>query len=120
LKQGKVAPTPDDPKSWESENWETKSKFLFNSCALTQEAFRNRTHPRLYEAFRTIFNKDELLVKIDKWGVMRPTFVEGKEREDWRWELSPHWDCNPHRYNDEVKQGKPRMYQVSYLGIIKY
>lgn len=32
-------------------------------------------------------------------------------REDWKWELLPHWDCNPHEYADELKRGLPRMYQ---------
>lgn len=137
-RKGKTAPLSDDARwdclfsrilrkfffcsalirTWEDGNWPAKGKFLFAEDAATQEAFNNRTHPKLYEVFRAIFQKDVLLSKVDKWGAMRGTvhdasvFPEtGGVREDWKWELLPHWDCNPHEYNEELKAGLPRMYQ---------
>lgn len=118
VRKGRTVPVPNDPRTWEDGNWPAKGKFLFDEDAVTQQAFNNRTHPKLYEAFRMIFKKDVLLAKIDKWGCMRGTVFDselfpatGGIREDWRWELLPHWDCNPHEYNDELKRGLPRMYQ---------
>ncbi len=119
VRRGKTEwPVPEDPRTWEDGNWPAKGKFLFADDAVTQEAFDNRTHPRLHRAFSQIFGTEQLLSKIDKWGAMRGTvhseelFPErGGFRSDWRWELLPHFDCNPHQSCAEVQRGLPRMYQ---------
>jgi len=106
-------PKPDDPYSWETDNWPSRGKFLLKNDAETGAAFRNRTHPRLHQAFSIIFGHQEILTKIDKWGCMRGTIMpDGSVRKDWRWQLEPHWDCNPHQYLEETtKLHLPRMYQ---------
>lgn len=71
LEQGGHAARRGDPSTWEDGSWPTRGKFLFKKDAETLPAFRNRTHPALVSVFRKVFGTEDLLTKIDKWGVMR-------------------------------------------------
>lgn len=105
----------NDFRTWESENWPTRSKFLSDMFASTQAAYDNRTNPVLYEVFSKIFGGEKRLWShVDCWGVFRGTSFldEGIERPDWRWQLEPHWDVDPWSYVQQVEDKKmPRMYQ---------
>lgn len=95
----------DDWRTWETDRWPTKSKFLSDVSAVTQEAFDNRTDPKLYDIFRAIFDGEHRLwCNVDAWGIFRGTVFEEEERADWRYELPPHWDVDPWRYVEEVRE----------------
>lgn len=60
-------------------------------------AWESRLAPALYKANALLFGRGDLLVKLDRFGMMRPTVFGGAEpRKDWQttgeW---IHWDQNP-------------------------
>lgn len=56
----------------------------------------NRQNPKVYEAFSTVLNNQNLIVEHDRLGVLRPTFRESGEKPDWRTRAKwVHLDCNP-------------------------
>jgi hypothetical protein len=109
-----------DPTSWESENWPTgRSRFLVDFPAVSPQALRNRTHPRLYQFFSALLRRRELFASIDAWGVMRGTRIVDVnapsgyvEHPEWRQNLTPHWDVNPWTYVQETTcEHLPPVYQ---------
>ena len=103
-----VVPNVDrnDPSTWEQEFWPTFDKYLVG-YATTQNAFYNRTHSNLHNAFSNIFGTDQLVSLIDRWGIMRPS----RHRKEWRIQLEPHMDVNPWNYVGQLKNGLPPQYQ---------
>eukprot|EP01052_Picozoa_sp_SAG31_P028679 SAG31_NODE_2789_length_5089_cov_4.516433_1_plen_400_part_00 len=74
--------------------------FLGYEAANTAQAWANRLASPLRTAYAALFDRNDLLVKIDRFGMMRPTVFEEAEvaapRREWQttgeW---IHWDQNP-------------------------
>lgn len=101
-----LGPSPPTSKQeLEKINWEdvyysryNMSKgFLGYEAPNCKEAWQNRLSPQLEQAFTTLFGRSDLLVKIDRFGMMRPTkFGDAEPIKAWQttgeW---IHWDQNP-------------------------
>lgn len=103
-KTGAASKSRTDPADWEDSKWPTaaflhKKGFIsgYADFENVDEAWRNRQDPRVYQVFRRLLGRRDLVVKLDRYGVMRPTVLaDGTEREDWLTEQSwLHWDQNP-------------------------
>ncbi len=56
----------------------------------------NRQNPKVYDAFCTVLNSNNLIVEHDRLGALRPTFRESGEKPTWRTrDRWVHLDCNP-------------------------
>lgn len=85
--------------------------FLGSEPPDTPTAWANRLSPSLVAVFAELFQRDELLVKIDRYGLMRPTLLrqEGAKeatvrRKEWQTTGSwIHWDQNPWEEPDFVR-----------------
>jgi hypothetical protein len=104
----------NDPATWKLANWlrihgtkyNEKRGFLGNNFSLSQVCWNIRQHPDLYQAFAIVLEDHRLNVKLDRYGLMRPTKIwsttpsgtrelvdfhpEWKTEERWI-----HWDQNP-------------------------
>lgn len=110
----------DDPSTWflrPPANWNstvfggsynTKRGFLGYKIAQSQAAWNVRQSPSLYRAFAAILEETKLKVKLDRYGLMRPTKVRVPRAEEdgggfvvedhpeWKTEERwVHWDQNP-------------------------
>jgi hypothetical protein len=109
------------PWTWENWNWPMNGKFLESAPAFHQQAFNNRTHETIYHVFSTIWNENYLMVNTDRWGIARGTLgllfpqpdgsFQKQDREDWRLELTKHWDYNPWLLVQDIHQGIAPGYQ---------
>ncbi len=100
---------PQTLEELERVNWEdvygsryNRSKgFIGYDAPDSDCAWRSRLAPALYSAYSTLFGRKDLLVKLDRFGLMRPTlFGTGSESEILRkdWQTTGewiHWDQNP-------------------------
>jgi len=102
----------DDPLTWDNNNWmrkfgDVKNGFV-NGFSETEvrESWNNRQNPNIYELFCNILGRDDLWVKFDRYGLMRPTKdIKIKapttrliDRPEWLTvENWLHWDQNPWR-----------------------
>jgi hypothetical protein len=103
---GLSSPPPSALPELEAIDWESaygsrynRSKgFVGYDAPDTPCAWAGRLAPGLIQAYRTLFSRGDLVVKLDRFGMMRPTvFEEGAPpRKDWQttgeW---IHWDHNP-------------------------
>jgi len=84
----------DDPDTWGNDRWPQQQKLgiLGSFPSIGKEAIRNRQNPKVYDVFRNLLGKDELLVTFDRFGILRPAKKnpEWKTLKDWI-----HWDLNP-------------------------
>jgi len=87
-------------KNWDGvsgSHYNTKKGFLTNENPMSEVAWANRISPALYHVNKQLFGRDDLVVKVDRYGLMRPTrFGPDVIRETW--ETSGqwiHWDMNP-------------------------
>jgi len=112
--------SPDDPKTWETCNFPTKSKFLVETPAFTPNAFKNRCNTLIYDIYCHLFQRKDLWCNIDNWGLFRGTkdllFKDGDkevimDRPDWRHNLKLHWDYNPWTLQKWMDKGDPELYQ---------
>lgn len=102
----------------EAMNWDavscsrynTKRGFLGFEPSWSTQAWANRLNPTLYRAYSLLFGREDLVVKIDRYGLMRPTqFVDetsGEVRSHPEWQTEGqwiHWDQNPWRELDFVR-----------------
>ena len=98
-----------DPKTWDKENFRTpNSPFLSQDYAISPQAFKNRVHPKLIEAFTALYGTPDLLTTIDFWGFKRGTLHNPA------WKLNPlrlHWDVDLESYLQDQKRGR-RRYQA--------
>eukprot|EP01113_Clastostelium_recurvatum_P020196 TRINITY_DN2399_c0_g1_i3.p1 TRINITY_DN2399_c0_g1~~TRINITY_DN2399_c0_g1_i3.p1 ORF type:complete len:457 (+),score=84.76 TRINITY_DN2399_c0_g1_i3:94-1464(+) len=93
----------NEPWTWN--NWASLARIgiLGNMPILYPQCVRNRQSPRVYDAFRSVFGKEDLIMSCERIGMMRPTRnVRVKQNEEPRdvpeWKtLSEwlHWDMNP-------------------------
>jgi hypothetical protein len=106
-----------DPATWETENWpDPKHVFLTNRYAVSEQAFRNRLHPRLIQAFAQLYDTEDLWTTIDFWGVKRATVFGDHSRPDWRTNpLALHWDTDIERYAKEREHGRKRYQAILAL-----
>jgi len=90
----------DDPDTWESWIELSKIGILGNDCILSKQMFENRQNPKIYESFRQILGKDDLMVTVSRASMMRPTkdvkFSDGvRNKPEWKTiEGWLHWDMN--------------------------
>lgn len=103
-KTGAQKKSRTDPADWEDDRYPTmlhmaKKGFISPMGDVDGEAcWMNRQNPRVYGAFRSLLGRDELVVSLDRYGVMRPTLVGGKRRDEWLTDPAwLHWDQNPWR-----------------------
>ena len=98
-----------DPKTWSKENFRTPSSpFLSQDYAISEQAFKNRVHPKLVDAFAALYGTHDVLTTIDFWGFKRGTLHNPA------WKLPPlrlHWDVDIARYVQDQKRGR-RRYQA--------
>jgi hypothetical protein len=109
------------PWTWEDCNWPMDGKFLMSNLAFHQQAFNNRTYETIYQVYVTLWHETRLSVNIDRWGITRGTcglrFLQPdssfqlQDREDWRLEITKHWDYNPWLLVQDMKQGITPNYQ---------
>lgn len=100
----------NDPTKWIDANWyevfgsgyNMKRGFLGYYPSVSNSAWNNRQSPNLVKAFSTIYGRQDLWVKIDRFGFMRPTRglikEENKTMDMPEWETERqwiHWDLNP-------------------------
>eukprot|EP01102_Stenamoeba_stenopodia_P009164 TRINITY_DN2690_c0_g1_i1.p1 TRINITY_DN2690_c0_g1~~TRINITY_DN2690_c0_g1_i1.p1 ORF type:complete len:298 (+),score=60.44 TRINITY_DN2690_c0_g1_i1:74-895(+) len=109
----------EDPTTWFAQppsNWNanvfggsynTKRGFLGYKIAQSQAAWDVRQSPKLHRAFAALLGDEKMRVKLDRYGLMRPTKVripkadgsEGfdvEEHPEWKTEEHwVHWDQNP-------------------------
>lgn len=103
----------EDPLTWDSQNWpDPSSCFLTSTYAISQQAFKNRLHPKILEVFQVLYGK-EVMGTIDFWGVKRPPgrFVDGAWKQEPDWKLNPlrlHWDTDIVQYVEDQKKGRKR------------
>jgi len=94
--------TRNDLESWGKRWPASKTGILGSGIICDQQAFDNRQSPELYEVFKNLYNEDDLLVSLDRYGAMRPTKDvpdnqgELHDRPEW-YGLDSwfHWDLNP-------------------------
>ncbi|MEL7039094.1 MAG: phytanoyl-CoA dioxygenase family protein [Cyanobacteria bacterium J06592_8] len=104
----------EQPWTWEDCNWAMNGKFLVSDPAFHQQAFNNRTHETIYQVYSTLWNQTHLQVNVDLWGIYRGTCelsfpqpdgsFKLQNREDWRLEITKHWDHNPWLLVEDIKQ----------------
>lgn len=106
----------DDPLTWDDPNWMKKFGDVKNGFVngFSEEelywSWENRQNPNIYKLFTIILNREDLWVKFDRYGLMRPTknirlkntsatdspkFISRPQwltEENWL-----HWDQNPWR-----------------------
>lgn len=81
--------------------YNTKRGFLGFEPPWSVVAWRNRLNKSLYRVNAGLFGREDLVVKIDRYGLMRPTRFFGEDgveqrRDEWRTEGNwIHWDQNP-------------------------
>jgi len=99
-----------DPLTWDDVNWPNPDHpSLNNNYVYSEKAFNIRTHPRLVEVFKTIYNTENLLTTIDFYGIKRATIFPSGERKEWRNKpLRLHWDCDITQYVKDQKENKIR------------
>lgn len=102
-KTGAAVKDRTDPSDWEDARWPTAG-FMHKRGFISpyadyelRESWTNRQDPHVVAVFRALLGRRELLVKLDRYGVMRPMVMPGGEvREEYgsaeRW---LHWDQNP-------------------------
>jgi len=97
------------PNNWSSKvfggSYNTKRGFLGYNIAQSQAAWNIRQNPSVYKAFAGILGKKWLRVKMDRYGLMRPTKVRVpdangelvvEDHPEWKTEERwVHWDQNP-------------------------
>ena len=91
----------DDASTWE-QYWKNQKFGHLGIIGMypnidSKEQFNNRQNPKVHKAFASVLGTDELIVDIDRLGIMRPTKLKnGQDLESWktmkRW---VHLDCNP-------------------------
>lgn len=115
-----------DPRSWERVPWGGHMGFLGNHAIFTPAACQNRQSVRLYDAFRTLYGTDHMVVSVDRLGFMRATqgllTPDGQriDREEWaslrNW---LHWDMNPFTgstsvYSYQGNSGPPNQHNKGF------
>jgi len=128
-----------DPSTWftqSDKNWvssvfvgqyNTMRGFLGYKIALSQAAWNIRQHPSLYRAFVTVLENEKLKMKLDRYGLMRPTKVrvpkeggssgefEVVDHPEWKTEERwVHWDQNPW-YEPEFRGGDVTSLVINHL-----
>ena len=97
---------------WESvygSRYNRSKGFVGYDAPSSECAWRSRLSPALYQAYSALFGRKDLLVKLDRFGMMRPTvFGTGGESETPRkeWQTTGewiHWDQNPWLEPDFVR-----------------
>ncbi len=83
---------PDDPETWYPRPQPNQMEELNYSGMVEmfhhQSLWNNRQHPRVYQAFREIFEQDQLWVTIDRVNFNPPA------RPDWDFRGFIHWDVD--------------------------
>eukprot|EP01112_Ceratiomyxa_fruticulosa_P021056 TRINITY_DN7331_c0_g2_i1.p1 TRINITY_DN7331_c0_g2~~TRINITY_DN7331_c0_g2_i1.p1 ORF type:complete len:347 (-),score=65.40 TRINITY_DN7331_c0_g2_i1:74-1114(-) len=110
----------NNPNTWENVNWPTafniaERGFLsFDDDVHLKQSWNNRQNPRIYSVFKNIWKRPDLWVKLDRYGVMRPTKnvplrnEEGQvvltDKPEWQTKSNwLHWDQNPWSEPDFVR-----------------
>ena len=73
---------PDDPTSWDDENWPLPDHpYLFTNRAFSKRAWKNLVNKNVNQAFAILFGTDELVATTPLWSIKRPTY--GKKTSPW-------------------------------------
>lgn len=88
---------PDNVETWGNANWPNPNHpFLITDYAEDFEAFKNRVHPNLIDAYTKLHGSQaHLMSTIDVYGIKRPTIGHPE------WRLAPlklHWDVDVFEY----------------------
>lgn len=104
----------DDPETWTNENWPSeicrnggfmgrfpymRRLFKLDNTFINKQAqaWRNRQNPNVYKGFALIQGSPRIWMSIDRYGIMRPSLLQGsdqwKTKKEWL-----HWDLNPFHY----------------------
>ncbi|CAF1414000.1 unnamed protein product [Adineta ricciae] len=108
----------NDSSTWEDANWPIQmglkdGGFISHmSDVATKMCWENRQHPNIVKLFQILLQQDDLWVKFDRYGFMRPTkdipftnkdnnSITIEDRPEWRSKPNwLHWDQNPWKYPD--------------------
>jgi len=66
----------NDPRTWVDEYWPSAIRrlgLLGGDISSGRRAWENRQNENVYKVFRTLMNKNNLWVSVDRYGMMRPT-----------------------------------------------
>jgi len=107
----------DDTSSWENKYWANtgiiEEGIVGYGPIWSQRAFINRQNPKLAKAYSILFDREDLLVNHDRFGLFRPTKgieIKGQKvtRPSWATKENLHLDMNPwfycERKSDEEEQ----------------
>ncbi|UJR29326.1 hypothetical protein I4U23_010538 [Adineta vaga] len=108
----------NDSSTWENTYWPIQmglkdGGFISHmSDVATKMCWQNRQHPNIVKLFQILLQRDDIWVKFDRYGMMRPTKgITFKNPDDGsntiedrsEWRSKPnwlHWDQNPWKYPD--------------------
>lgn len=96
---------------WETisgSRYNTRRGFMGYDPSWSEIAWKNRVNSNLYGAFALLFDRPDLVIKLDRYGLMRPTVYKKEESEVTRphWQTESqwlHWDQNPWEEPDFVR-----------------
>ncbi|CAF1284528.1 unnamed protein product [Rotaria magnacalcarata] len=110
-----------DSSTWDNKYWPIQmglkdGGFISHMADVaTKMCWENRQHPNVVRLFQILLKQDELWVKFDRYGMMRPTKGIGFKQNETtgsiiledrpEWKSKPnwlHWDQNPWRYPDFI------------------
>jgi hypothetical protein len=106
----------DDPRTWtENNGWPPGSHLglLGSGSAFQRHAFENRVNPVMYDVCKTLMNRNDLWIGIDRYGVIRPNtnvlLPDGTRQDFPNYKTSStwmHWDINPfkllHNHDEDI------------------
>ncbi|CAF0728421.1 unnamed protein product [Adineta steineri] len=109
----------NDSSTWDNKYWPIymglkDGGFISHMADVaTKMCWENRQNPNVVKLFQTLLKQNDLWVKFDRYGMMRPTkgitfknnnddgSVVIEDRPDWRSKPNwLHWDQNPWKYPD--------------------
>eukprot|EP00117_Sycon_ciliatum_P035389 scpid72172/ scgid26841/ len=116
----------DDPSTWDND-WPPMGHagILGYLPVFRKQVLQNRQNPKIYSAFATLMQRQDLLVNQGRLGMFRPTRVKDEPdtiNQKWKTAYSLHWDLNPWRYSlddaifqrDAKKHQKESQQQLTY------
>ncbi|CAF2521767.1 unnamed protein product [Rotaria sp. Silwood2] len=111
----------NDSSTWDNKYWPIQlglkdGGFISHmSDVAIKMCWENRQHPNIVRLFQIILKQDDLWVRYDRYGMMRPTkgiafkqndndgSVIFEDKSEWRSKPNwLHWDQNPWRYPDFI------------------
>lgn len=110
LGNGKL--NPNDPTTWENENWPLPNHiYLSNHVTTTEQSFINMVNPNIVKIFEILHKTNKLYPSTSITSIKRPLYVNGVKKSDWV--LNPlrlHFDRDSNENYDK--------YPPRYQGLI--